>query len=430
MKTLTYLSAASLALMVFVGSTQLWAQNASTLTWDECVKEAASNNKDILAAEQSLTAADDSHIASLGQFFPQITFNASIGRSGAGGFSDALNSPFYNQNAGLSLNAQQDIFSGFKDFASVDQSNAQLDLARAQLRQAKAQLSHDLKADFYTLLYTQQEIALLEDIVKRDQANQDLVQMNFKGGTDNKGSLLQAQATTEQDKFAVAQAIRALRVAERNLDQVLGRSPMEDVEVQGAFDTPALPDNAPNFAELTNLTPAHLEAVAQLGLSDSQYVTARAAFLPTLSANASLSQDGWNFGETQPGWSASLDLSFPLFTGGRDLFTLKSAEESKKGVKDTLESTDLKTESSLESAYASYMDSLEEMKVQELQVQAAQTQEEIARAEYLNGLLIFQNWNQIEAALTNQQKTEISDYLNIKTTEANWELTQGKGVIP
>ncbi len=383
-----------------------------------------------LAAQQTLTAADDSHIASFGQFFPQISFNASVGRSGPGGFNDAINSPFYNQSSGLSLNAQQDIFSGFKDFASVDQSNAQLDLARGQLKQAKAQLSHDLKTDFYTLLYTQQEIALLEEIVKRDQSNEDLVQMNFKGGTDNKGSLLQAQATTEQDKFAVAQAQRALRVAQRNLDQVLGRSPMEDVEVQGDFDMPSLSGSIPNFAELTNLTPAHLEAVAQLALSDSQYVTARAAFLPTLSANASLSQEGWNFGETQPGWSAGLDLSFPLFTGGHDLFTLKSAEESKKGEKDALESTDLKTESSLESAYASYVDSLEEMKVQELQVQAAQTQEEIAKAEYLNGLLIFQNWNQIEAALTNQQKTEISDSLNIKTTEANWELTQGKGVIP
>jgi hypothetical protein len=95
-----------------------------------------------------------------------------------------------------------------------------------------------------------------------------------------------------------------------------------------------------------------------------------------------------------------------------------------------LESSDLKTESSLESSYAAYVDSLEEIKVQELQVQAAQTQEEIGKAEYLNGLLIFQNWNQLESALTNQQKIKLSDSMNIKTTEANWELTQGKGVIP
>ena len=49
--------------------------------------------------------------------------------------------------------------------------------------------------------------------------------MNFDGGTDNKGSLLQAQAATAQDQFFVAQAQRALRVAQSQLDQVLGRQP-------------------------------------------------------------------------------------------------------------------------------------------------------------------------------------------------------------
>jgi outer membrane protein TolC len=407
-----------------------WGQQA--LTFQQCVTEASAHNLDLLAAVATVKADEAGHLASLGQFFPQITFNANIGQSGYGGLTDALNGGpgSSSPNSNLSLNATQDIFSGFKDFAAVDQANAQLDLARAQLTQAKAQLSHDLKVDFYTLLYTQQEITLLEDIVKRDQANQDLVQMNFDGGTDNKGSLMQVQAATQQDQYTVEQAKRALRVAQRNLDQVLGRNPMDDVVVQGDFEIPSTPGSAPNFVELTNLTPAHLEALAQLHLSEAGYVTARSVFLPTLSANAQLARSGWNTGGNDPSWSAGLELSFPLFTGGKDIFNLQSAEETKKGSRDALQSTDLKTESSLEGAYASYMDSLDEMKVQQFQVQAAQTQEEIGKAEYLNGLLIFQNWNLLETALTNQQKTELSDSLNIKTTEANWELTEGKGVIP
>jgi outer membrane protein TolC len=400
------------------------------LTWDDCVKEASQNNKDLLTAEQTVKADEDSHVASLGQFFPQITFDASINRSGVGGFNDALTSSQYDQNSGLSLNLSQDIFA-YKDFSAVDQANAQLDLARDQLTQAKSQLSHDLKAAFYQLLYSQQQIDLLNQILARDQANQNLVQMNFDGGTDNKGSLLQAQAAVAQDQFSVDQAVRALRVAQSQLDQVLGRSQMDNLVVQGDFDTPTLGTDEPDFMKITIETPAHLEAVAQLGLSDSQYETARGVFFPTISANASLNDGGWNFGKTQnPTWEGDLDLSIPVFTGGKDLFNFKSAEESKKGTEDTLESTDLKTESQLETDYAAYVDAVEEIKVQQLQVQAAETQEEIAKAEYLNGLLIFENWNQIEEALTNQQKTLLSDLLNVKTTEAAWELTQGKGEIP
>ncbi len=407
----------------------LHAQTSTAFTWDQCLKEAEKNNRDLQVAVQNLTAADDTHIASLGQFLPQINFNSSFSRSGESTLGAAFNDPYYGQSANASLSVQQDIFSGFRDFASVDQSNAQLDLARAQLKQAKAQLSHDLKIDFYTLLYTQREIILLQQITNRDQANADLVKMNFDGGSDNKGSLLQAQVAVEQDKLNVIEAQRSLRVAQRQLDQVLGRNPMGDIEVQGDFNTPTLPDSLPNFVELTNDTPAHLESVAQFHLSDSQYVTARAAFLPTLSANASYGYSGWNYGDSTPGWSAGLSLSFPLFTGGHDLFTLKSAEESKKGAADTLQSTDLKTESQLESDWANYVNAVNQIKVQDFQVQAAQVQEEIGKSEYLNGLLIFVNWNQLETALTNQQKTELSDLLNVKSTEAAWELDRGKGEI-
>src|SRR5208282_2463819 len=98
----------------------------------------------------------------------------------------------------------------------------------------------------------------------------------------------QAQAAYQEAIFEVDQAQRSLRVSQKQLDQVLGRSPMEKIEVQGNFDAPALPGGAPDFAQLTVGSPAHLQAVAQLHMSEGQNTTARGALLPTLSANASL----------------------------------------------------------------------------------------------------------------------------------------------
>ncbi len=417
-----------LALIIMLHPSILIA--APPLTFEDCLKEATEHNLDLQTAQRALKAAEDSHIASIGQFFPQISFSASMSRSGSGGVNDAFNDPSYSQTSNLTLSAQQDIFSGFKDFAAVDQANAQLDLAKAQLTQAKAQLSHDLKTDFYQLLYSQRQIDLLKTIADRQKANTDLVEMNFKGGTDNKGSYLQAQAAYQEALFEVDQAQRGLRVAQKQLDQVLGRSPMEDIQVDGDFTVAKLPDTMPDFISLTPQTPAYEEALAQLHLSESDYVTARSVFFPTLSATADLMRDGWNFDRAEPSWKAGLQLSLPLFTGGKDVFDLRSAEETKQGAKDTLESTALKTENNLESSYASFANALEQMQVLESQLTAAQTQEEIAKAEYLNGLMIFVNWNQIENQLTSQEKAELAGLLSEKTAEANWELTQGKGVIP
>ncbi|HUO58511.1 MAG TPA: TolC family protein [bacterium] len=401
------------------------------LSFSDCVKEASTHNLDLLSAEQSLKAADNAKLASLGQFLPQINLNGSLNRSGSDtGIGGALNDPNYSSGAHLSLSASENLFSGFKDISSVDSANAQLDLARAQLTQAKAQLSHDLKSSFYNLLYSQKQIDLLQAIADRNKANQDLVEMNYKGGTDNKGSLQQAQAAYQESVFEVDQAKRGLRLAQRQLAQLLGRALSDSLEVSGSFDVPALAKETPDFQKLVLQTPAHLQSLAQLHLSESQYVSSRGNFLPTLSANAALSRDGSSFDDMSPSWNAGLSLNFPLFTGGRDFFNLKSAEESKYGAEDNLRNTDLKTASSLESAFTSFQNAVENTQVQEGFLTAAQTREEIAKAEYLNGLLTFQNWDDLETNLTSQQKSELSSYLSAKTAEANWELTQGKGVIP
>lgn len=420
----------TLLILLSLGSRAFAAEKP--LAWNDCLQEAAAHNQDLLSAEQSLKAADSSKIASLGQFLPQLSVSGSLNRSGPDdSFEGALSNPGYNQGARLSLSAQQNIFSGLKDVASVDSANASLDLARAQFLQAKAQLSRDLKVAFYTLLYSQKQVELLRSIADRNKANRDLVEMNYKGGTDNKGSLLQAEASYQQSAFEVEQAARALRVGQRQLAQLLGRDPSGSLEVEGAFDYPALSGKDPDFKNLVPSTPAHLQALARLHSSESQYVTSRASFLPTLSANASLFRAGGTFDRLdETGWSAGLAVSYPLFTGGRDFFNLKSAEESKKGAEMDLKGNDLKTAAQLESSYTAYQNAVDNTGVQGAFLKAAQSREEIGKAQYLNGLLSFQNWDQLETNLTSQQKTELSSRLGAKTAEANWELAQGKGEIP
>lgn len=312
---------------------------AESLTWAQCVQEATAHNPDLLAAIQSVKSGENSHLASLGQFLPQINLNGSLGRSGPDNSLDgALSDSNFSQNTNLSISASENIFSGFKDIASVDSSNALLDLAKAQLDQTKSQLSHDLKTSFYQLLYAQKQIDLLQTIADRNKANQDLVQMNFNGGTDNKGSLLQAQASAQQAAFEVEQGQRALRVAQRQLAQILGRSQLDSFEVSGDFTVPQLPGKDPDFVDLTLQSPAHRQALAQLHLSDSQYVSARGNFFPTLSANASLFKSGYNLGELDDnGWSAGFSLSFPFFPGAGTSSILKAPKSQKKARKKVFE---------------------------------------------------------------------------------------------
>src|ERR1700677_4059507 len=87
-------------------------QAETSLTWKQSIKEAENNNRDLKVAEQAVKAADDTHMASLGQCFPQISCGTSLGRSApdstiGGAFSD----PNYTPNATIGISAQENLFS-------------------------------------------------------------------------------------------------------------------------------------------------------------------------------------------------------------------------------------------------------------------------------------------------------------------------------
>jgi outer membrane protein len=401
------------------------------LTWEQCVQEASQRNLDLLSARQSLKSAENSHLASLGQFLPQASLGASAGRSGRdGSFEGALANPDYDQNVGLSLSLRQNIFSGLKDIASVDTANAKVRSAQAQLQQAKAKLSSDLTSAFYGLVFAQTRSELLATIAQRRKSNARLVELTYQGGKDNKGSLLQAQAASLQATYEVSQAVRDLRISQRRLALLLDRDPLGPLTAKGALEAPALGPEPPDFKELTKSTPAYLLALSQLHSAQSRLTSARGDFLPTLSANASLSRGGPDFGSLSPSWSAGFSVSLPLLSGGADIFNYKAAEEEKKSSEYSLRSTLLATAISLETAFADLGTALEKVEVQRAFLKAAQTREQIAKAQYLNGLLSFQNWDQIETELTNQEKSELTSLLGAVTAKADWELAQGKGAIP
>src|SRR6185295_19329735 len=101
----------------------------------------------------------------------------------------------------------------------------------------------------------------------------------------------------------------------------------------------------------------------------------------------------------------------------------------KKGAEENLRSSDLKTSLQLQQVFAAYQDAVEKTTVQDAFSKSSQIREQIGKAEYLNGLLNFQNWDLLESDFTSQQKNNLQSRLNAKIAQANWELAQGKGEI-
>ncbi len=410
-------------ILLLLGATGVAAEE---LDLEQCLAEAARGNPDLAAAQASAQKARFQYKGSYSDLLPQLSAQASSGRSG-GESDDGTSSTADSASYGVSL--KQNLYAGGRIRAGIDQGSADLMTAEAQLQAEKAQLSYDVRQAFAGALYAQEQIALQEAIVKRRKDNADLIQLRYEGGLEHQGSLLLVQASYQDAVYQLAQARRALRVAQRQLARVLGRSEAEPIAAQGALE--AAPAPAPvDFKSLAEETPARILSAAELKKARAGIDSARSGARPQLAANASASRNGEDWMPDQDQWFLGLTLSYPFFSGNQNMMNVRSARAEMTRAEASAKSRDDQVLLDLEQAYANYEDAVEQTRVLAGFVEAAEVRASIARTQYTSGLLSFENWDPIENDLISRQTAHLSGRRAAVLAEANWENVLGRSRLP
>jgi outer membrane protein TolC len=389
------------------------------------MKEASLHNLELKQARAQLKEAGYFKKQAAGRFLPSVSAGASANQSGNGGSFSGLLDDGTSTSYGMNLSLSENLFNGFKDKASYDSASAQKTQAEASLRQAQAQLAYDLRRAFNNLLYVQQQVLLLEDIAKRQKTNTSMVELHYESGKENKGSFLNSQAAAAQADYEVIQARRSLRLAQREINRIIGRSLLEATCVEGVFDVAPPPAEPPDFKALSGEVPSVVLARAQVKSAKSQVTSSKGEFLPSLNASGSLSRSGDEWAPQNASWRAGLSLSLPLFSGGDNVYGLKSAKSKRDRAETSLEATMLDAALSIENAYWSFLNAVGYTEVQAKYLSSVQVQEEVAQAQYKNGLLSYQNWDQIVGSLVSRRKSELQSRRDAKNAEAQWDLSRG-----
>jgi outer membrane protein TolC len=404
----------------------LLALNAQgkTLTWPGVVKAAQEKNEDLKAAEGTLQASEFAVSASYSGYLP--TINATAGYSqvtnetGAG----SINEKSYSAG----LNASQELFSGFKDSARIDQAKGQRDLSRINLQVTRAKVSYDLKSAYASLVYAQKAVKMSQDIRMRRENNLRLVELRFENGRENKGAVLLSKAYLEQAKLDLLQAQQNLGIAQTQLGKILGEPTEETLVVEDGV--PVLPPkDTVDFQSLAINMPAYLQSQVQEEIANADVTLARGGFFPTLSVSAQTGDSGPNWYPENNRWSIGATLTLPLFNGGKDYYGTKSSLESRK-VASLQKESSLKTGLvNLKQTHAAYTQAVQKLITDKAFFDALSVREVIAKEQYNNGLLTFNDWDIIENDLVTRQKNVLQSERDRVIAEAAWEQTLGRGVF-
>lgn len=423
-----------LLLVLIFFSSSLKAETEEVLTFEDCRREAGTNNPDLIAAQELVNRAKADYKRSYADFFPQIS--ASLGYTAANSAilgPQSLDSPT-NQGIQQQISVgpvfQENLFSGFKNIGALQKSRADITAAEANLDAVKAQISFDLKTSFYKLLYQQKLAQLNENIFQRRKQNLKLVELRFEVGRENKGSYMRNDAFASQAAFDVLQTRQNIQAAISELAKVLGRNNpgAAPIYVKGDFkvNPPLL---TPDFEALTAQSPIQLQAKAESDSAKSTVRVTKSLLYPSVDTTASFARIRNNFETDLERWSAGANISYPFLGLGRSYYDIQSAKANHRRSLELLRSSKNQIYADLKRAHADFLNAIEGLKVQEKFVKAAETRAEIGRSQYANGLLSFQDWDILENDLINSQKTFLSSLNNLVLAEAAWERTQGKGTL-
>ncbi|MDO9182712.1 MAG: TolC family protein [Bacteriovorax sp.] len=397
--------------------------SAEVLTWQKSIREASDVNSELSAAKSLLQSSQYQVKVSRSGFFPQVSATA--------GYSyDSTDAPKYYS---ASINASENLFSGFADTIKVNQAKYASSSSDVNLQVTKAKISFDLKSAYMGLDYSQKYIKLTEDIIKRREANLKLVQLRFESGRENIGSLNLSKAYLAQSKFDNLQARNSLDIYKSQLGRVLGRDDFDSIEVEGNVPTQIPPFESIQQLDFKNLVkniPDYKKAFFNEQIALGAIDLSNSSFYPTLGLTQSVGRSGRESNSPNNTWAVGAAVTFPLFSGGKDYYSYKSITEDYRASAMTRKNTEEAGITKLKQAYTTYIEAVMKLEVDKAFEVASSSRERIAKAQYNNGLITFIDWDTIENDLIIRQKTLLQSYKDRVIAEASWEQAEGKGVIP
>jgi outer membrane protein TolC len=413
----------SVAAVLLLLAGLLYAEQ-SPLSWQDCFGRTVENNVNLSVARLKLKEAEAALKSQQSVYYPSVSAKAgrTIGESRpTDGDWDK------KETLSASLNASYTIFDGFGNRARVTQTEAELYAEKANFDQTCSNIEYDLRKAFSDQLYAQDLLELVKNIAVRRADSARLVEMRYEGGREHKGSLMLKQAQLADARYGIEEASRALELARRRLAGMMKQTVYSDFAVTGELQTNAPPAGV-SLDELARQTPSYHSAEANIKAAEQGFIITRSERFPQVTASASLTGSGERDVTTES-WQTGIAVSLPIFTGWRISQDIIISGLKREQSRLDAENTMLDLLNNLQAALNTYRDRYGSMSVQKEQLAAADTRATVARAQYQQGLISFQDWDTIENSLITAQRNWLLSRKSADQAAAAWQNAMGLSSI-
>lgn len=402
----------------------LWGADASQgLTWQDCVTRVARRNPDLLSAQHALEAGQAQYRGSFNTLLPHLSLTNTYTNSNRS-VTTSSGSEFWQSQFGASL----DVFN-IADWASIRTASANYAQSQANRRASSANVLVSLYKAFAGLLYAQEQRQVANAIHSLWKTNAQMISLRYESGRESKGNKMRTDAQLLQAESDLAQASRDLRVAQQVLGQALGEHQFLALSVTGTWTASLLPSEPSDFERWVDRSPRVLAQQAVVAQVNASLQNAHSALWPSLSVNYNRGyQSGSEFPTSNPYWTVTGQISYPLFGSGPTAayFASAAARRTLEKVEEDLISLRHQVRSDLESAWSALAQAQDQVRVQGAFLEAARQRRKESDIRYQSGLMPFEEWHLVVVDLVNFEKSHLKSKQTLALTEAQWRFAQGE----
>jgi len=283
---------------------------------DETLHQVIAGSYTLSAAKATLAQAREAIVEARAGLYPQADLDASARRADAGGTLGTANL----FSVGPTVSYSIDAFGGTR--RRVEEAAALAENQRFQLAAAYLTLTGNSVTQAITIASTNLQIATVEDLIRNDQKNLDLVNGAFRAGRAARSDVLTAEAQLAGDLTQIAPLHQQLSVARHALSVLASQAPGRWTPPDFGIEELTLPGDVPVSlpSELVHQRPDILASEAFLHADSAAIGVATAQLYPSITLSASFSQQAGTLAELVEvvgrAWSVGAGLAAPLYHGG------------------------------------------------------------------------------------------------------------------
>lgn len=462
--------AASAALLLFTqkasgAETPIFANDSLSLS--DCLSIALTNSPTIKVADMEVERMDYSKKEVIGQFLPNIDFNASYSRTvakqvmymnmdGFGGFGGATggdeNEPATQADNkagnGIKVGLDNSYSMGFQAslpiiapqlWASLSLSEQQIAKNVESARKSRQELVNQVKSAYYGLLFAVDSRRVLQESYDMAAFTYDLYTKQHSLGAASDYDVLRTSVAMKNIEPQLTQADIAIKKAKLNLLILMGVDANFELKVKGKladYETDMYGKTLNRIHSRDYSGNADLKIFdIDTKLLEKSLKIQKLAYSPTLALSANYNWTSMSNGSPlkdfrwNPYSAIGLSLSVPIFSGGQRWNKVKQAQiqvEEMKWQRDNLErSVAMQVDLAIDNI---------KMNVQQIassaeSVKQAETAHSIMEQSFAIGAASYLNLRDSELALTQARLAYFQAIFNYLVAESELELLQGNAPI-